>query len=220
MQELPLSLRDRPLVVRTSTDRCERQVEPGGIVIRPAVSQEQDEIVTFVRSERMNPFDLDWRRFLLATDRSGIVATVQLRHHGDGSRELGSLVVRKDARRRNVASRLIGTLLASAPARVFMITGSMFGPTIPNQVAKTLVAVIDWKLDPQAAVTLPNFGSRNGPTELEADTAVSALAGKLEALGHGVRILDQTSGSQAIVRAPHGWIGGADPRREGVVRGD
>ena len=126
MQELPLSLRDRPLVVRTSTDRCERQVEPGGIVIRPAVSQEQDEIVTLVRSERMNPFDLDWRRFLVATDRSGIVATVQLRHHGDGSRELGSLVVRKDARRRNVASRLIGTLLASAPARVFMITGAAF----------------------------------------------------------------------------------------------
>ena len=93
---------------------------------RPAVSQEEEEIVALVRSERLNPFDLDWRRFFVATDRSGIVAAAQLRYHGDGSRELGSLIVRKDARRRNVASRLISALLASAPARVFMITGAAF----------------------------------------------------------------------------------------------
>jgi gamma-glutamyltranspeptidase/glutathione hydrolase len=29
-----------------------------------------------------------------------------------------------------------------------------------------------------------------------------------------------TSGIQAIVRTERGWIGGADPRREGVVKGD
>jgi len=82
--------------------------------------------VALVRSERLNPFDLDWRRFVVATDASGIVAAVQLRQHPDGTRELGSLVVRKDARRRNVASRLISALLARAPSRVFMITGRAF----------------------------------------------------------------------------------------------
>jgi gamma-glutamyltranspeptidase/glutathione hydrolase len=29
-----------------------------------------------------------------------------------------------------------------------------------------------------------------------------------------------TSGLQGIQRTPSGWFGGADPRREGVVRGD
>jgi gamma-glutamyltranspeptidase / glutathione hydrolase len=32
--------------------------------------------------------------------------------------------------------------------------------------------------------------------------------------------VQQPSGLQAIVRTPSGWFGGADPRREGVVRGD
>ena len=55
---------------------------------------------------------------------------------------------------------------------------------------------------------------------LEAGTAAIKFAPKLRALGHEVRVLDHTSGLHAIVRTPHGWIGGADPRREGVVRGE
>jgi gamma-glutamyltranspeptidase/glutathione hydrolase len=49
---------------------------------------------------------------------------------------------------------------------------------------------------------------------------VVALEPKLQALGHQTNVIDLTSGVQAIVRTPHGWIGGADPRREGVVLGD
>ncbi len=117
-------------------------------------------------------------------------------------------------------SAMAPTVVYDRAGRVYMLTGSPGGSAIINYVVKSLVGVIDWDLDPQAAVALPNFGSRNGPTELEAGTAVAALAGKLEALGHDVRIHDETSGLQAIVRAPHGWIGGTDPRREGIVRGD
>ncbi len=69
-------------------------------------------------------------------------------------------------------------------------------------------------------MALPNFGSRNGPTELENDTPVAKLEGKLQALGHSTRVIDMTSGLQAIVRTASGWVGGADPRREGVVLGD
>jgi gamma-glutamyltranspeptidase/glutathione hydrolase len=70
------------------------------------------------------------------------------------------------------------------------------------------------------AIALPNVGSRNGPTDLEANTRAVALADKLRAPGHEVRIADETSGLQAIVRTKKGWIGGADPRREGIVKGD
>ena len=102
---------------------------------------------------------------------------------------------------------------------VAIVTGSPGGSAIINYVAKTLVAIIDWNLDPQAAIDLPNFGSRNGPTELEKDTPVAALAPKLRALGADVRVTDFTSGTQAIVRTRSGWIGGTDPRREGLVMG-
>ena len=104
--------------------------------------------------------------------------------------------------------------------RFVAAVGSPGGPAIPSYVLKVLVGVLDWGLDPQAAIALPNVGSRNGPTELEAGTPAVALESKLRALGHEVRVMDHTSGTQAIVRARRGWIGGADPRREGIVKGD
>ena len=117
-------------------------------------------------------------------------------------------------------SSMAPTIAYDRFGRVAIVAGSPGGSAIINYVAKTLLAIVDWDLDPQAAIALPNFGSRNGPTELEADTAVTALAPKLRALGADVVAVELTSGAQAIVRTRGGWVGGADPRREGVVRGE
>jgi gamma-glutamyltranspeptidase/glutathione hydrolase len=117
-------------------------------------------------------------------------------------------------------SSMAPTIVYDAAGRVLMIVGSPGGSAIINYVAKTIVAVLDWRLDPQAAVALPNVGSRNGPTELEQGTAAAELAPRLRAMGHDVAVITQTSGTQAIVRTRDGWIGGADPRREGTVRGE
>jgi len=117
-------------------------------------------------------------------------------------------------------SSMAPTIVYDRSGRVHMIAGSPGASAIINYVVKTLVGVLDWGLDPQAAIALPNFGSRNGPTELEKDTAAAALEPKLRALGHETRVADETSGLHAIVRTAAGWIGGADPRREGAVRGD
>jgi gamma-glutamyltranspeptidase/glutathione hydrolase len=111
------------------------------------------------------------------------------------------------------------TIAYDARGRVAIVTGSPGGSSIINYVVKSMVAIIDWQLDPQAAAALPNFGSRNGPTELEADTEVAALAPKLRAIGADVAVVPLTSGVHTIVRTRDGWAGGADPRREGVVRG-
>jgi gamma-glutamyltranspeptidase / glutathione hydrolase len=102
--------------------------------------------------------------------------------------------------------------------------GSPGGPLIINYVAKVLVGTLDWGLNMQQAIALPNFGSRNGPTELEAGRFPAAEIEALRARGHAVRIGEQTSGLQGIERMEiHGvplWFGGADPRREGVAKGD
>ncbi|AWP86222.1 gamma-glutamyltransferase [Bordetella bronchiseptica] len=98
--------------------------------------------------------------------------------------------------------------------------GSPGGSAIINYVAKTLVGVLDWKLDVQQAIALPNLGSRNKETELERGTALEALAPALRRMGHEVRITDFPSGIQGIVIGPHGLAGGADPRREGLALGD
>jgi gamma-glutamyltranspeptidase / glutathione hydrolase len=105
--------------------------------------------------------------------------------------------------------------------RVHAVLGSPGGSAIINYVAKTLIGILDWKLDPQAAIDLPNAGSRNfGFVELEKSSAAANLASKLRAIGHKVEVMEHTSGVQAIVRTKTGWIGGADPRREGVVLGN
>jgi gamma-glutamyltranspeptidase/glutathione hydrolase len=117
-------------------------------------------------------------------------------------------------------SSMAPTIVYDRTGRLVALAGSAGGSFIINDVAKTLIAMLDWNLDPQAAVALPNFGSRNGPTELERGTAVADLAPKLRAMGHDVRIVDDPSGLQAVLRTPSGWIGGADPRREGRVEGE
>ena len=43
---------------------------------------------------------------------------------------------------------------------------------------------------------------------------------RLRELGHQVSVAPQTSGLSALVLTGDGLIGGADPRREGVVLGD
>ncbi|MEO6354203.1 MAG: gamma-glutamyltransferase [Burkholderiaceae bacterium] len=108
--------------------------------------------------------------------------------------------------------------------KLVLATGSPGGSAIINYVAKVLVGTMDWGLNVQQAISLPNFGSRNGPTELEQGRVSDALVDALKAKGHNVRVMEQTSGLQGIMRLNiHGeemWFGGADPRREGIVKGD
>jgi gamma-glutamyltranspeptidase/glutathione hydrolase len=121
-------------------------------------------------------------------------------------------------------SSMSPTIVYDRAGRVAIVAGSPGGSAIINYVVKTLLGIIDWKLDPQAAVALPNFGSRNGPTELETGRFPAAEIDALKARGHTVRVFEQTSGLQGIARMTiHGvplWFGGADPRREGVAKGD
>jgi len=116
-----------------------------------------------------------------------------------------------------VFDRQSGELLATL--------GSPGGSQIIEYVSKSLVAMLDWNLDPQAAISLPNFGSRNGATELEAGLFSPGLKQALKDKGHALSEIDMTSGIQAIVlkRDAQGKVslsGGADPRREGEALGD
>lgn len=117
-------------------------------------------------------------------------------------------------------SSMAPTLVFDAFGRLYAVVGSPGGSQIIGYVAKTLVALLDWKMDPQQAVDFGNFGSRNGPTELEKGSEAEAWKAALEAKGHEVRLLEMTSGTQAIVKTPEGFLGGADGRREGVAIGD
>jgi len=132
----------------------------------------------------------------------------------------GKPVVNRVEAGKRPRSSMAPTLVFDRQGKLVMTVGSPGGSAIINYVAKTLIGVLDWGLDIQQAIDLPNVGSRGGATELEKGTEAEALKAPLEALGHQVRVLDFTSGLQGIVVTSRGLVGGADPRREGVALGD
>ena len=113
-----------------------------------------------------------------------------------------------------------------APTMVFegenlkYVLGSPGGSRIISYVAQTLIAMLDWGLDPQQAVNLPKITNRNRITTLEKDTSIIQLKSGLEAKGHKVQIRDLNSGLHVIELTGSSLLGGADPRREGVVMGE
>ena len=104
--------------------------------------------------------------------------------------------------------------------RPVILTGSPGGAAIIGYTAQSIVALLDWGLDPQAAVALPHAVTFGGPVILEDTPGAEERARALEALGHEVILRDLTSGLHIIAVTEAGLTGGADPRREGVALGD
>jgi gamma-glutamyltranspeptidase/glutathione hydrolase len=119
-------------------------------------------------------------------------------------------------------SSMAPTIVFDETGKPWAALGSPGGSRIILYVVKALVALIDWQLDAQAATALMNFGSRGGPFEIEIDQPSAVWhALKMKPYGHRVSADLLTSGTHAIVVRQDGTLeGGADPRREGVARGD
>ena len=119
-------------------------------------------------------------------------------------------------------------LSAMSPTIVFdkdhnflLSVGSPGGPAIIDYVAQTLVAMLDGKMSPKDAISLPRQLNMNGVTQLEKGPGVDALAAQLTAMGHKVQIPNaEGSGLHGIEKTAKGYIGAADPRRDGVALGD
>lgn len=136
----------------------------------------------------------------------------------------GPIANRVQAGKRPRSSMAPTLVFLKGSKKLVLSAGSPGGSAIINYVGKVLVGVMDWNLNVQQAISLPNFGSRNGPTELEQGRVSDQLIDQLHAMGHNVRVMEQTSGLQGIMRINDDgrdmWFGGADPRREGTVAGD
>ncbi len=100
-----------------------------------------------------------------------------------------------------------------------LIVGSPGGSRIIDYVAQTIIGVLDFDLNIQQAINMPKVTNRNDYTALEKGTAAEKLKAPLEALGHKVKVIDLNSGLHGIQIKDGTYIGGADPRREGVAVG-
>jgi N-acetylglutamate synthase-like GNAT family acetyltransferase len=93
------------------------------VSIRPATIADQHAISGLIREARLNPRDLDWRRFVVAADtRAGLVGCAQVRVHARGTRELASLAVTAARQGTGLGRRLVEAILASEPHDVYLMT--------------------------------------------------------------------------------------------------
>lgn len=88
--------------------------------IRPARAKERWTIRRIVWRAQINPFDLNWRRFLVAEENGKIVGVGQVKPHRDGSRELASIAVGPLHQGQGIGSDLVRALLAREHDTLFL----------------------------------------------------------------------------------------------------
>lgn len=115
-------------------------------------------------------------------------------------------------------SSMSPTIVYDGQGHIKMVVGSPGGSRIIGYVTQAIIAVLDWNMDVQHAAALPHVIKRFGTLDVE--TGADALAEQLQNFEHDVKVRDLNSGLHVIVYQNGKLIGGADPRREGVVLGD
>ncbi len=118
-------------------------------------------------------------------------------------------------------SSMAPTLVFHRPSgELQLVLGSALGPIIIHAVARSLQAVGSEGLDLQSAFDRPLLGVVDGPVLLEPGRFSAAQKDALQARGHALREVALPTGLHGLQRTPQGWLGAADPRREGQARGD
>lgn len=149
----------------------------------------------------------------------GFILNNQLTDFSLAPKVNGQLVANRLEPLKRPRSSMAPTMVFNADKSLKLVVGSPGGSRIINYVAQTILAVLDWQLDPQTAINLPRITNRNRVTTLEKGTKIVSLKTALEAKGHKVLIRDLNSGIHAIEVTAKGLTGGADQRREGKVVG-
>jgi gamma-glutamyltranspeptidase/glutathione hydrolase len=132
----------------------------------------------------------------------------------------GKLAANAPAPGKRPRSSMSPVIVLDPQGRFVLAIGSPGGNSIIAYVAKALVGLIDWKLPIDQAIALPNIVARGDVVSIEKGTDPAIIAA-LRA--HGLNVKPdqgEESGLQGIVKVEGGYQGGADPRREGVARGD
>jgi gamma-glutamyltranspeptidase / glutathione hydrolase len=108
--------------------------------------------------------------------------------------------------------------------RVRMVVGSPGAARIPPAVTQAIVYMLDYGLDPLEALRMPRIhvSAANPRMQFEQGVSPDVLVA-LRRLGYEPEVMPPTSlffgGVHVIERRGRWWVGAADPRRDGEVRG-
>jgi gamma-glutamyltranspeptidase/glutathione hydrolase len=115
-------------------------------------------------------------------------------------------------------SSMSPTIVYGPDGKVRLAVGAAGGSTIPAQVIKAIVGVIDFHLTAQQAIALPMIYAPADTVYLESGTFLEEMAPQLRAMGHTIAFLPPgTFKANAIEQVDGRWTGAADPRSEGAA---
>ncbi|MFY7838574.1 MAG: gamma-glutamyltransferase [Novosphingobium sp.] len=120
-------------------------------------------------------------------------------------------------------SSMAPTLVYGPDGTLRLAVGAAGGTTIPAQVAKAIIGVLDWNLSARDAIALPVIYAPGGSAVfVEKGTSLEGMIPALQALGHAqISARGPSFKANAIERVSVGgkwvWRGAADPRSEGAA---
>jgi gamma-glutamyltranspeptidase/glutathione hydrolase len=129
----------------------------------------------------------------------------------------GRLVANRPEGGKRPRSSMTPTLVFGPDGKLKLAVGAAGGVTIPAQVIRAVIGVIDWNLSAQDALGLPViFAPATETIYVEKGTMLEAMIPMLKALGHPeVQARGLPLKANAILVTPAGLSGAADPRSEG-----
>ncbi|AUR51260.1 gamma-glutamyltransferase [Aquella oligotrophica] len=118
-------------------------------------------------------------------------------------------------------SSIAPTMVFDKKGKLYALTGSPGGSQIICYVAKNLIGMLDMGLTPLDAVSSANLCAVNTNPVIESGNDwLNQQIPQLQAMGESIVQSDLVSGETNILKTKNGWLGAADPRREGVAIGN
>lgn len=129
----------------------------------------------------------------------------------------GYLVANRVEGGKRPLSSMSPTIVYDASGKPVFTVGAAGGKTIIMQVAKAIIAHLDWGLPARDALGEGLVYFNDAGLVLESGTAREALKPALEKLGHTVTVAPLGLKANAAELTATGWVGAADPRSVGTA---
>ena len=132
----------------------------------------------------------------------------------------GETIANQMAPGKRPVTSMAPTIVFGRDGRPVVVGGSAGGGPIVDYIAASLVEMLANDRTPAEALARGHLSTAvAGKVQLEKGTSAAGLAPALTARGHVVEEVPLVSGLGFLKRTRDGWIGAADPRRDGASMG-
>ena len=110
-------------------------------------------------------------------------------------------------------SSMAPTIVYDETGEVVLVIGAAGGPTIPVQVARSIIGVLDFGMSAEEALGLPLIMAFGPVVVSEEGSVVAGMVDALKQRGHeNVRLIAPNGKTNALLRTATGWEAAGDPR--------